>query len=421
MIILADKNLKIVFLLQCDKKLNLIKILGQNNILLPLEKGSSVYSLISSYNSNNFLGNAVTHENGVFFPGVNILNNGKKINMNLLISQYYDNFIIYAFTANCLDYCDIFLKLISKHKKSATLEKQKSNNLNIDFDSISLLNPNSDIERIALLNNELINAKRELYKKNMENIRIIKKQNEMYQQLEDLIAIKDRLFSIIAHDLRNPLTGIVSILELFEIRKDLTIEKKEALLRKMYTTAKNSVNLMENLFEWAMVQRNKSNFQPSIFDVEEIALQEIDRLMVSLKNKGLDIYTDFIPVNKVFAETNSIATIIRNLLYNAIKFTPENGKIIIKVMEEEDFVKLLVIDNGIGMSEDKLKRLFSFGLNNNSLGTNGETGSGFGLSVCKELAEKNSCMLYVKSTLGQGTEFCVTIPIAKSETSEFTY
>ncbi len=234
---------------------------------------------------------------------------------------------------------------------------------------------------------------------------------EREKQLSALNETKDKLFSIIAHDLKSPFTSILGFSQLLieNIRK-YDITKTELFLGYINSHSKSTFTLLENLLSWAKSQTGKISYQPEKLNFNEIVKQVIDLSSLVAKVKKISL-NYFLSENvTVFADKNMLDSILRNLISNAIKFTNEGGTIDIYAISENDAVEITVSDNGVGMTEEVMKKLFSIDKNHTSIGTNNEKGTGLGLIICKEFVEKHGGKISVESLVGEGTSFKFTLP-----------
>ncbi len=239
-------------------------------------------------------------------------------------------------------------------------------------------------------------------------------QNELVDSRKKLSEInkqKDKLFSIIAHDLRSPFTGILGFTELlindFDVLTDL--EKKQ-YLQNTYTSMKNVLALIENLLTWARLNLNKVEFNPIKISMAEVihTVLKTQNVAASIKKIQLESYcNDNI---KAFADEDMISTVIRNLVSNAIKFTNVEGIIKVNCFYEGESVKVSVEDNGVGMEPDVANNLFAIDKQRTTNGTNNEKGTGLGLIICKDFIEKNGGKISVVSKVAYGTNISFTLP-----------
>jgi len=236
---------------------------------------------------------------------------------------------------------------------------------------------------------------------------------EQHKELQSLNTLKDKIFSIISHDIRAPLATLDGLLQIFE---DKEIELSERELREYATGVKLELNgvqsLMDNLLFWAKAQIRNTREDKVSLNLYDI-VQEIYALYKQkMLKKNLEFYNHMEDIdNKIYVDKNMISFVIRNLFANAIKFTPEGGRITLHSEMTQDSIQISVIDNGVGMNADAINVLFSADTLYTQEGTSGELGTGIGLMLCKELVEQNNGILSVQSELGKGSKFSVTIPV----------
>jgi PAS domain S-box-containing protein len=247
-------------------------------------------------------------------------------------------------------------------------------------------------------------------KKAEEEIRL---KNEL---LETVNAEKDKFFSIIAHDLRGPLSAFVEATQiLIDDFQSMTTDEVRDITVAMKTDATNIYRLLENLLEWSRLQRGALEFKPKKLNLSKLVNAGVDSVAGSAKSKGIRLEIQIPEGLEVTADEHMIESILRNLVSNAIKFTPRNGNItILASSDAQNAVEVRVTDSGIGMSKDIIAKLFRINERTNRPGTEGEPSTGLGLLLCKEFIDKHRGSILVESTEGKGTTFCFTIP-AKRE------
>lgn len=239
------------------------------------------------------------------------------------------------------------------------------------------------------------------------------------KELKEANASKDKLFSIIAHDLKSPIGNIAGILDLsVKYLNNKLYDKLMMILIDCNDAAKSSFNLLENLFDWAKNQINEFDFLPEKFKINDI-IEESVNVYKSVANTK-KITFEFIIDNGiwVYADINNIKTVIRNLVSNAIKFSYENSTIKIIVKKDTDNCFCSIIDSGVGVSKEKASTLFNVRTINSTFGTNGERGTGLGLNLCAEFVRKNNGKIAVNSKIEKGSEFYFTIPLYDSKHEE---
>lgn len=227
--------------------------------------------------------------------------------------------------------------------------------------------------------------------------------------LKDSIKARDKLFSIIAHDLRGPIGNLVPMIDMISGEYGEDESMRNELLSDMRKAAINTFDLLENLLHWARYQSKTIEVRPVNFDIG-VAITEITELYAASANlKGLHIVRNIDNGIMVHADMDSVKMVIRNLLSNAIKFTPGNGVITLSAYSQGAEIVVEVADNGVGMPADVVARLFHPDFSHSTFGTNYEKGSGLGLLLCKEFVEKNGGKMQVSSTLGEGSRFQFTL------------
>ena len=237
----------------------------------------------------------------------------------------------------------------------------------------------------------------------------IKNRNE---QLSKLIVEKDKFFSIIAHDLKSPLQGLLGLSEILAIGdEDFSKAELTEYGKSLHESASNLFKLIENLLEWAQMQRGSIRFTPLELNLIVITLRNIETIKYRAAQKGITLINEILITEKVYADEKMIDTIFRNLLSNAVKFTRRDGKVILKAKKSKNaMLEISVSDTGVGMSEEKIKKLFKIDEMVSSKGTEGEPSTGLGLLLCKEFIEKHGGRIWVDSEEGRGSTFTFSLP-----------
>jgi len=243
-------------------------------------------------------------------------------------------------------------------------------------------------------------------KKNSED-RLVK----YAEELKELNAVKDKFFSIISHDLRSPFHALLGVSEILTDESSaLTIEEIRHLNSEMYKTLKNQFKLLENLLEWSRIQTGKMSYMPGKQELSFKVNEVINLLIGNALKKGIKILNDVHSGIYVNADENMVRTILHNLISNAIKFTNLRGQITIAATKKNNYVEIVVSDNGVGMSEDEINKLFKLDIQFTKPGTSKEPGTGLGLMLCKELIEKHGGKMRIESKVGSGSNFIFTLP-----------
>lgn len=260
--------------------------------------------------------------------------------------------------------------------------------------------------------NTLLEERQQVIEEQTEELRSQKEELIIVNDnLEELNKTKDKFFSIIAHDLKNPFNTILGFAELLDKNYNrLSEEKRRSFSKAIHDSADNVYNLLENLLQWARSQTNGLMFDPVSLNMNELIEENIELLKEMYRKKNITI--NFAPLEtfEAFADGNMINTVIRNLLTNAVKFTNTQGEVSIKLSKEDNKILLTVSDNGIGISEEDKKKLFRIDGHFLREGTGGELGTGLGLLLCKEYVELNNGRICLDSKVAEGSIFRIAIP-----------
>jgi PAS domain S-box-containing protein len=248
---------------------------------------------------------------------------------------------------------------------------------------------------------------------------IDKKRNEeklkkYSDELKELVASKDKFFSIVAHDLKSPFTALLGYSEVMANEySEMSIEELGEFAVNMNDVAKKTYSLLENLLEWSRIQTGRMKYNPENLVLYQISQQVVDLFYDNAKKKGVVLKNRSNPIHEVFADSNMVFTMLRNLVSNAIKFTKDGDEVMILSKEDDAFIEVCVKDTGVGMNAEDLSKLFRIDVHHSEIGTEQEKGTGLGLILCKELAEKNGGKIWVQSKLNEGSEFFFTLPKPK--------
>ncbi len=237
--------------------------------------------------------------------------------------------------------------------------------------------------------------------------------NVQNQELHSLNVTKDKFFSIIAHDLKNPIFSMRSLIDCIVMDlENIHIDELQYNFELLQKSSRNVGELLENLLTWSRSQRGIIQFEPMELNTKAINHNCIDLAFMQAQPKNIQLVDLSKQDFQIFCDVNMLITVIRNLLSNAIKFTEMNGKVFINVVEAEnkEFVEYIIEDTGIGIPADKISTLFGIDKSYQQLGTNQELGTGLGLILCKEFVEKNGGTIKVRSELGVGSTFSFTVP-----------
>ena len=234
---------------------------------------------------------------------------------------------------------------------------------------------------------------------------------EQHAQLQALNASKDKFFSIISHDLRSPLSSaLVGLRLLTDPESRVSESEKEEILHDSRRTVEQLYSLLDNLLVWSRLQRGLMEYAPKQIDLQPLFERNATLFAANAEQKQIAIRQTVTAPIFAFADSQMIDTVIRNLISNALKFTEARGAITLSACQNDQNVEITVADTGIGMDAEAVAKLFRLDVRYNQLGTAGEKGTGLGLNVCKEFAEKNGGSIAVESIVGAGTTFRVTLP-----------
>lgn len=243
--------------------------------------------------------------------------------------------------------------------------------------------------------------------------RIIEKQNE---ELRNTISNRDKMYSVIAHDLRSPMASIRMVLNLFvnSVSPDMIGPELFGLIDRANKESEETHGLLDNLLKWTKSQTGRLNVVYQDFDLNDVIPGIVDIYVMIAETKHIKLNCDLGTERlTVCADNDMLKTVIRNFISNAIKFSNEEGTIDIVLRRDGDMARVSIKDNGVGISQDRIAGLFARG--ESTCGTNNEEGSGLGLQLCKDFAVKNGGDVEVESVLGEGSTFSVLVPLKKAE------
>ncbi|UMB61077.1 ATP-binding protein [Lutibacter sp. A80] len=238
-----------------------------------------------------------------------------------------------------------------------------------------------------------------------------KKLQHKNDELSILNTTKNKIFTIIAHDLRSPFNTILGFSDLLSSNaKRLDINKIIKFSQHINLEATNTLTLLDNLLNWAKSQTKQISFNPTELNIKPIITQILEELNSTAELKNISLNYTQLDDLKVYADTNMLKTILRNLITNAIKFTYLEGSVTVTTKVKNNFVEISISDTGMGMSDETRNKLFTLQTNESTTGTANEKGSGLGLVLCKEFIEKHGGNIWVTSELGKGTTFYFSLP-----------
>ncbi len=299
-----------------------------------------------------------------------------------------------------------------KEKLDIKLEQQKKDAVITEEIKLHKIIRNVFIVGSVLLLLLVVIVYRSLRLKRRTNDILSKQKNE----LEILNKTKNKFFSIIAHDLRSPFNAILGFSELLlKKHKQYDDEEREKYLEYLHESSKNTYELVENLFTWAISQSSIIKFTPENLDIKTIVSLAISKNEGAANRKDIKLVNNIVDEIIISADKNMLNTVLRNLISNSVKFTHKNGKVTVsyKLNNKLGFVEISVTDTGIGMSDEQMKSLFVINEKESYQGTDNEQGSGLGLILCKEFVEKHKGEIWAESTIGKGSIFHFTLPLER--------
>ena len=335
----------------------------------------------------------------------NLLRKKNEVKELLIEKQtYFRNFLIVLFVLAILLIIFIYNRLTIKRKISRELE-EKNNLITAQKNKLA--------ETLVILqekNNELILQKKEIQS-------TAEKLTTTNKKLQELNATKNKFFSIIAHDLKSPFNAMIGFSELLVNQFDeFNISTQKKYLSILSQSVQNVYKLLENLLTWSRSQMGNISFKLEEKNIHLLTNEAIKMLSQLAKDKTISLSNKLPTDLFIFVDNNMFSTIIRNLISNAIKFTPKGGIIevnsqLVNNKNKEKYVEISVKDNGIGITPEVQSKLFNIKENHSTQGTEREKGTGLGLIICKEFVEKHGGKIWIESEKGKGSKFIFTLPM----------
>ncbi|MCL2727806.1 MAG: HAMP domain-containing histidine kinase, partial [Bacteroidales bacterium] len=238
---------------------------------------------------------------------------------------------------------------------------------------------------------------------------ILVQRNKRNAVLSETNATKDKFFSIISHDLKNPAfaqrDGLKTLMDYASKTDKIDAYTLSNSLSKLYKSVNGMIELLKNLLNWAQLQTGRTTYRPVRFNLMEAIQSDMGVIKSMAERKNITFDAQTPQTALITADENMLATVVRNLLANAVKFTEEDGKVSLEITERGDKFIVSVSDTGIGMTHEQLQNLFRIDRQQSTHDTTGEQGTGLGLIVCKEFLEKHDSRLHVESREGVGSRF----------------
>lgn len=240
--------------------------------------------------------------------------------------------------------------------------------------------------------------------------------DKLMKEIQVLNTTKDKFFSVIAQDLRNPFTAVLGFTDI--LKEDYeNIDEKDRILyiRAIHSSSFNIYELLKNLLDWSRTQTGNMECRPALIDMSQLTEQNVQLFSSYARNKEIQLNFEITGEAVTYADRNMVSTVIRNLLNNAIKFTNKGGEVHVAVKDVDHRSELSVTDTGMGISENELKKLFQLGNSKRSKGTADEPGTGLGLILCKEFISINNGTIRAESVPGKGSRFTISLPVRSPE------
>ena len=234
------------------------------------------------------------------------------------------------------------------------------------------------------------------------------------EELLQLNAMKDKFFSIVAHDLKSPFHGLLAISNILaEDHDKLGDDEVKDISSDIYKTTKNLYTLIEQLLDWAQLQTNRMECNIEKLELQKTVVNVLNLIAQNSGEKSIEIQNRITDNIIVLADGRMLNSIFSNLISNAIKFTKKGGKILISGNYKNNFVEICINDTGVGIEKEKIDKLFRIDQNYTSKGTEGEIGTGLGLILCREMVNRLGGDIWITSEKGKGSSFYFTLPNAK--------
>lgn len=294
------------------------------------------------------------------------------------------NYFFYVFNHLVAIFFIFYGLLLIKNENSRFQEQARDKNFQLRRSNLKILRHKADIAgKAALLEEQTV-------------------------QLTELNSLKNKLFSVIAHDLKAPLYALWNLFKNVQ-RYDLPADEIKTMVPEVVKELSYTTGLMENLLQWAKSQMHDGSVKPQLLDISKITEEVLQLLRLQAESKHIYMKSGIDAPVYVYADKDMINLVLRNLLSNAIKFTPEEGTISVGAREDRSHIEVFVEDTGTGISEENLKKLMEANYYT-TRGTDGETGTGLGIMLCREFLYRNGGSMYVRSQPGKGSIFSFKLP-----------
>ena len=305
---------------------------------------------------------------------------------------------------------EIEISNLTKDYKLQSIELEKNRNFQVFLVVISIL-----VLILLLVFYRLyalkLNSSKLLANKNQELELMNSTLSDSEANLKELNATKDKFFTIIAHDIKNPLSAYRSVTKMLTNSFfELSEQQKFEYIRGIYQSSENLYDLFQNLLQWSTSQAGSMKFKPQEIDLGILAYKAVALLQEGADKKNLQVEMDVKTDTYAYGDINMVSTILVNLVSNAIKYSKPDGNIKVNALDTDGFIKISVADNGVGLTQEDISKLFRVEIDHKTIGESEEKGTGIGLILCKEFVTKNGGEIWVESEYGTGSTFSFTLP-----------
>ncbi|MEI6576171.1 MAG: HAMP domain-containing sensor histidine kinase [Bacteroidota bacterium] len=309
--------------------------------------------------------------------------------------------------------CEVVIQTEENLLKDVFIEGIMSKNRKYCRLNVTDITERKKVKEDLVTTNMALVLQKELNAVKAETELIINQQNKVLTKVN---LDKDKLITILAHDLRSPFNSLIGLSDLLVINlHEFDYEFIERIAKNINHSATMTLKLLEDLLLWIRAQSGKISFDPKSYNFTEICSDVVETLIQGAVNKEITVNFDKETEFNIYADVDMINTVLRNLISNAVKYANNKGLINIYAKKDSTYITITVSDNGVGIKAERMKQLFEISQIQTTAGTANERGTGFGLLICKEFVEQNGGEIWVESEVGKGSDFIFTIPLFPKE------